>query len=461
MAYVLLALTCGLAVYFFLEWRKADGARAAGLQETAAARAKLEGLDALRAERDSAIAAREAAQDETARAVARIAALESAAHEREFASAEREQALMQMKQEVERSFEALAAQALAANQQSFLTLANETFAHHQTSAAGSVKEVVGPVQEQFAKLSETIQAIETARLQDRSALGEQMRAIGDTLKETQVVTSKLTQALRAAPKTRGRWGEEALKNVLELAGLTARIDYETEDAVKTEDGAIRPDVTIRLPGGRCIVVDAKVALSGYLDAMEAADEAAREAHLRKHAGELRQHATKLGGKEYWRHIQATADFVIMFVPGDNFIAAAFERDPSLHEDSMRNRVIIVGPSSLLALARSIAYGWRQEEMARNAEQIATLGRELFQRLSKLSGVMGEVGGALEKSMKKYNEMVGSFDTRVLVTARKFRDLGADDGEEIAEIKPTETAARLPAPQGELALDDPKPAPRKG
>jgi len=450
---VLLAVLAAAAIYALYGWRAAAAAKADGDAAVAAAKVKLEQVEALKAELD-----RERA--EKTQALSDLARERATAEERARAMAEKEAALIALKNEVEKSFESLASRALGQSEQRFLTLANETFEKHRTAAAGNVKEVVAPVQEQFAKLSETIAALDKARTEDKSALTEQMRAIGETLQQTQSMTGKLANALRAAPKARGRWGEETLKNVLELSGLTSRIDYFAEETHAGEEKKLRPDVLIRLPGGRCIVIDSKVALSGYLDAMEATDDAAREAHLRKHAGELRQHASQLGQKEYWRHVPDTADFVVMFVPGENFIAAAFERDPELYERSLRDRVIIVGPSSLLALARSIAYGWRQEEVAKNAEIIAGLGRELYARLAKLSALVGDVGGALDKSVKKYNELVASFDARVMVTARKFKDLGADEGGgDIPEIAAVDAAPRLPAPQAELDLAPPPPKKR--
>ncbi|MDX2236745.1 MAG: DNA recombination protein RmuC [Hyphomonadaceae bacterium] len=450
---VLLAVLACAAIYALYGWRTAAAAKADGDAAVAAAKVKLEQVDALKAELE-----RERA--EKTQALSDLARERATAEERARAMAEKEAALIALKSEVEKSFESLASRALGQSEQRFLTLANETFEKHRTAAAGNVKEVVAPVQEQFAKLSETIAALDKARTEDKSALTEQMRAIGETLQQTQSMTGKLANALRAAPKARGRWGEETLKNVLELSGLTSRIDFFAEETHAGEEKKLRPDVLIRLPGGRCIVIDSKVALSGYLDAMEATDDAAREAHLRKHAGELRQHASQLGQKEYWRHVPDTADFVVMFVPGENFIAAAFERDPELYERSLRDRVIIVGPSSLLALARSIAYGWRQEEVAKNAEIIAGLGRELYARLAKLSALVGDVGGALDKSVKKYNELVASFDARVMVTARKFKDLGADEGGgDIPEIAAVDAAPRLPAPQAELDLAPPPPKKR--
>jgi DNA recombination protein RmuC len=355
---------------------------------------------------------------------------------------------------MERTFESLAARALGQSQQSFLTLAKETFEKHQQAAAGGVKEVVAPVEAQFKQLSETIAALDKSRTEDKSALGEQLRQLNEAMNQTQSATSKLALSLRAGPKTRGRWGEETLKNVLELSGLSARIDFVTEQSnADGEGGRVRPDVVINLPGGRCIVVDSKVALSGYLDAMDAADEALRETFLKQHARELRSHMRGLASKEYWRHVPATADFVIMFVPGDNFLAAAFEHDPTLYQDGFKERVVVIGPSNLFALAKTIAFGWRQEEIQKNADEIATLGRELHARLSLLSKHLAGVGDAIGKTVSQYNAFVSSFDARVMVTARKFREMGAaEGGAQIVEAAPIDAQPRLPAPQGELDFD---------
>ena len=281
-----------------------------------------------------------------------------------------------------------------------------------------------------------------------------MRLVGETLSTANKNTSDLVNALRNAPKTRGRWGEEAVKNVLQLSGLTPGIDFTEQPSHAGEDGILRPDFVIRLPGERCIIVDSKVALSGYLDAMNATTEAAREEFLNKHATELRSHMTQLGSKDYWRHVPTSADFVIMFVPGDNFIAAAFERDQELYQDGFAKKVIVLGPSNLFALAKTIAFGWRQEDIQKNAEEIAKLGRELYSRLAKVSQLVAGVGGSLEKSVKSYNELVSSFDSRVMVTARKFKELGAAEGAEIIDAVQLDAIPRLPAPQGELDLPAP-------
>lgn len=426
-----LLATCAAA---YLWWQLQQ--RRGGLSP--ADQAKLAGFEGLKTERD----AERARADDLA---VKLASETARASEREAAQkAAQEQALA--------TFESVANRALGQSNQQFLTLAKETFEKHSQAAAGGVKEVVAPVQEQFNKLSETIAKLEEARTADKSTISEQVRMIGEQMSQTRDVTGKLANALRAGPKTRGRWGEETLKNVLEMSGLSSRIDFFAEQSANDGDGGrLRPDVIIKLPGERCIVVDSKVALSGYLDALEATDEAARDLLLRKHAQELRKHMSLLASKEYWRHIPATADFVVMFVPGDNFLAAAFEQDQSLYQDAFKERVVIIGPSNLFALAKTIAFGWRQEEIQKNAEEIATLGRELHGRLLPLSKHLATLGDSIGKSVAHYNAFVSSFDTRVMVTARKFRELGAAEGVDPQEAAQIESTPRLPAPQAELDL----------
>ncbi len=446
---VFLAAAVLAAGWFFYRMSKANEA-------AIAEKARNAGLDIIKSERDRAVAELEATRGETQRLNAELAAERAAGSERARAAAEREEALKAMKADVEKSFETLATRALGQSEQRFLTLANETFQKHQSAAAGGVKEILAPVQESFKKLSESVATLDKARTEDKSALTEQMKFVGEALARTQMETGKLVNALRAAPKTRGRWGEETLKNVLELSGLSAHCDFSEQTTTRNDEGAmLRPDVVIRLPGGRSIIVDAKVALSGYLDALDATDEATREAHLKKHAQELRTHVKALSSKDYSKQFAESADFVALFIPGENFFAAAVERDPSLFEDAMKMRVVIVTPVTLMALARSIAYGWRQEQSARNAQEIADHGRQIYERLSKLSEHIGGVGGALTNSVKKYNDLVSSFESRVLPSARRFKELGvADAGVELEESAPIDLAPRLPAPQGELALGPP-------
>lgn len=408
------------------------------------------GVDPIRAERDRALGELSSLRQENARLVTELAAEKAAGGARSESD--------------EARFLALAAKALEASQTTFMNLANETFEKHKQSAQGGVKEVLAPAQEALSKLAGSVEALEKARLQDKSAIGEQVRQMVDAVGSTNKTTNQLLTALRASPKMRGRWGEQTLRNVLELSGLAAHVDFTEQMTTNDGEGArLRPDVVINLPGERCIVVDSKVALSGYLDAMEATDDVAREAFMKKHVAELRGHVKNLASKEYQKHVPSTADFVVLFVPGENFLAAAAERDPNLFDDAFAQRVIITTPTTMVALAKSVAYGWRQEESAKNTQKIAELGREMHSRMAIMVDKMSKVGDAIERSVKTYNEMIGSVESRVLPQARKFKELGAGDaGIEIAAPPQIEAAPRLPSPPEQLELmPPPQPAAKRG
>lgn len=395
------------------------------------------GVEPIRAERDRAVAELATLRAENTQLAADLAAAKAATGAR----SESEEA----------RFTALVTKVLDATQQKYTSLAQ-----------GSVKEVLAPTQEQLTKLAATVEALDKARLQDKSAMNEQVRQIVDAVGSTNKTTQNLLTALRASPKMRGRWGEQTLRNVLELSGLAAHVDFQEQLSTTDGEGArLRPDVVINLPGGRCIVVDSKVALSGYLDAMEATDEAAREACLKKHAAELKGHVRNLASKDYWKHVPATADFVVLFVPGENFLAAAAERDPNLFDEAFAQKVIITTPSTMVALAKSVAYGWRQEQSAQNAQEIAALGRELHSRMATMLDKMGKVGDSIEKSVKNYNELVGSVEARVLPQTRKFKELGAADAGISTNAPPQIEAAprQISAPE-QLELMPPTQIPPK-
>lgn len=407
------------------------------------------GVEPIRAERDRAVAELATLRQENTRLSADLAAAKASTDGR----TESEEA----------RFLQVAAKALEATQANFLALANETFEKHKQAAQGGVKEVLAPAQEALAKLAGSVDALEKARLQDKSAMGEQVRQIVDAVGSTNKTTQTLLNALRASPKMRGRWGEQTLRNVLEISGLSAHVDFTEQVSTTDGEGArLRPDVVINLPGGRCIVVDSKVALSGYLDAMEATDEAAREAFLKKHAAELKGHVKNLSSKDYWKHVPDTADFVVLFVPGENFLAAAAERDPNLFDEAFAQKVIITTPSTMVALAKSVAYGWRQEQSAKNAQEIAELGRELYRRMAVMTDHIGKVGDAIGKSVTTYNGLLSSIESRVLPQARKFKELGAGDaGIDIAAPAQIEAAPRLPAPPEQLELTPPPQTGKRG
>ena len=446
---VLLAFATGLAAWFAYRAAKAS-------EDSVRDKARLEGLEMIKAERDRTVEELERERAEARAAVSELAELKGAAQARE-------QAFISMRAELEKTFQAMATQALDANQQRFLAAANETFEKHKLAAQGGVKEVLAPAQEALTKLSAQVDAFEKSRLQDRSALGQQIVEISKTLSETKDATGKLAGALRQSPKARGRWGEHSLRNALELGGLAPKIDFEEQTTVDGESGKLRPDVVIKMPGGRSVVVDSKVALSAFLDATSAPDEAARELLLTKHAAELRAHVRALAAKEYWKHLPdaATVDFVIMFVPVDSIMHEAYDRDQTLQDDAFAAKVIIASPTSMVALARIIAFGWRQEASAKNAQQIADLGRELYRRLAKMGEHIAGVGDAIGKSVRSYNDLVGSMESRVLPQARKFKELGAGDaGAEPPLLAPVEVAPRLMAPQAELELPAPSPSRKK-
>jgi DNA recombination protein RmuC len=372
-----------------------------------------------------------------------LAAAERDAHE------ERVAALTTLRGEFEQTVKGLAADALDGSQKTFLQLAEQVFARHQQGAAATLearqKEIaalLAPINSNLEEYKKGLGEIEKARATAYGGLSEEMKSLALMQADASAQTRKLVNALQAAPKTRGRWGEHQLHNVMELSGMSPYIDFTTETTITGDDGRLRPDVIIRLPGDRRIVVDAKTSMAAYLDAVEAADDETREAHLALHAKQLRTHMRLLSGKAYWDALPCTPDFVAMFIPGENFYAAAIERDPQLFEDAIESKVLIVTPTTLIALAKAIALGWRQEDLAQNARQIGELGRELYRRLATMCEHVGRLGAGLDAAVKHYNSFVGSFEGRVMVQARKFSELNLEGSQEpLAELKSVETEIR--------------------
>lgn len=353
-------------------------------------------------------------------------------------------------------FAMMAQDVLRQSQQQFITLANETFAKHKEGAKGDLQKLMEPIGENFAEFKKRVESIEKVRAEDRSAIGEQIKAMANDLERNRNATSQLVTAL-SAPKGGGRWGEMTLRKVMEHAGLSIHCDFsEQVHDVSDDDKVFRPDVIINLPGGREIVVDSKVSINDYLKAVEAADPEQRKVHLHAHAKSVKAHITKLASKGYQGNAAARVDFVAMFIPGENFYAAALEQMPDLMDYAASKQVIVTTPSTLLALAKAVSYGWRQEASTENAREAAELGRQLYDRLLTMGGHIEKLGKSLNSSVDTYNKMSRSLETRVLPNARKFQELSiAPPDKSISELSIIETRAALPDRTGELDFEDSK------
>jgi DNA recombination protein RmuC len=350
------------------------------------------------------------------------------------------------------TFKALSAEALQQSGAVFLDRAREALEVQLGRRQDAVEGLVRPLQDALGRYESAVRAMEGTRAHAYGNLEEQLRSLAAGHAGLQRETGALVAALRT-PHVRGRWGELTLHRVVELAGLTQHCDYVEQVTVEGQSGRIRPDMVVRLPAGREIIVDAKVPLSAYLDALAARTEEERTAALAQHAQQMRQHMGGLASKAYWDEFAKAADLVVMFIPGESFVAAAAEVDRSLIEDGLSRRVVVATPTTLIALLRSIAYGWRQEQLAQNAGEISALGRQLYERLRVLTTHVGEVGISLGRATAAFNRAVGSMESRVLPSARRFRDLGAVGGEELPLLEPIDERPRELSPLGGPASAD--------
>jgi Uncharacterized protein conserved in bacteria len=298
--------------------------------------------------------------------------------------------------------------------------------------------------------------MEVARGEAYGDLKAQVQSLITTQKELQSETGNLVRALRT-PNVRGRWGEIQLRRVVEIAGMLSYCDFSEQETIQGETGRLRPDLVVKLPGGKNVVVDAKTPLQAFLEAFETTDEDERRRCLSNHARQVRDHINTLSGKKYWEQFESTPEFVVMFLPGETFFSAALEQDTSLIEHGVLNRVIPASPTTLIALLKAVSYGWNQEKLARNAQEISILGKELHERLRNLAGHITGVGSNLDKAVEAYNRAVGSLENRVLVSARRFAELGASVAEEIPELEPIETTSRALSFEWD---EEPAPAPDK-
>ncbi len=369
------------------------------------------------------------------------------------ASTEKLKLLEDAELKLREAFATLSSNALRQNNQSFLDLARTSLSEFQQSARQdldvrkqAIEELVLPLKESLSKVDGKLAEVEQNRVGSHAALTEQLRSLHHAQHSLQVETGRLVQALRS-PNVRGQWGELQLRRVVEAAGMLEYCDFDLKESVDADGRRLTPDMIVRLPGGRNVVVDAKVPSSAYLDAIESEDEAVRNAKLRDHSRQFRDHIVRLGNKAYWQHFQPAPDLVIMFVPGETLLSVAMQRDPSLLEFSLGRNVMLASPLTLMALLRAVAYGWQQEKIARNAQEISDLGRQLYERIRIMAEHFEEVARGLTRSVDAYNKAVGSLESRVLVTARRLKEKGIPATEELPELQVIDHTARaLGAPE---------------
>ena len=427
--FVIVALALGALVGWLL------GSRGSAAGQGVADSLRLQ-LDGVREERDVHARSIETLRREHGDLAARHAAIVAS-------QAERDRSHQQQLDGLESKFAEVGGKLLESAQTQFLARADQRFKESEATSGNNLKALLQPVHERLQKYEETVIKVESERKDAFGLLSGHIEAMKSGTERVSAEAAKLVNALRNAPKARGRWGEQQLRNVLESCGLSEHADFATEVSRSDEDGArIRPDVIVRIPGGQSLVIDAKVSLNSYQDAFGAVEEAERGLHLAAHATAIRAHVNTLGAKAYWAQFPDAPDYVVMFIPGEHFLSAALEQDSTLWDYAFDKRVLLATPTNLIAIARTVAAVWRQEKLAKEARQIGELGKELYDRLATAADYLRIVGGGLGTAVKNYNKFVASFDRNVLSTGRKFRDLNIEpSAKALDKLLPVEDLAR--------------------
>ena len=410
--WIILALLLGIALGALIGWLYASRRSAADAERAARAAELQKLLDAVTAERDEALQDRAALQADARNFDARMADLQKS------------------REELVNQFREIGDKLLEKAHKDFLARADDRFAKVDKDHTTKLQALLQPVEATLKRYEEGLQRVEKERVDHYAGLREAVELVRAGQGQVRDETRNLVNALRSSPKARGRWGEQSLRNVLEQAGLSPYADFKSEVSVDGEDGKLRPDVVVRLPGGRQLIIDAKCSLNAYLDACDEVDDDKREACFRAHLASIRNHAQQLGSKAYWAQFGDTAEYVVMYIPGEHFLTAALERDDGLWDWAFERRVLLATPTNLVAIARTVAAVWQQEKLAEAAGEIAALGKELHSRLATMAQHMERVGKNLSTANSAYNQMVGSFESQVLTQARRFETLGAGSAKDM-------------------------------
>ena len=462
----ILALVIGAALGWFIASRPLAGLhariteaeRAAGeregefkraIAELGEARIEVAGLKERAGQADLLMTRLDAVQTDRANLAQRLAALESGMAEREKAFAEQKSGLLAAQESLRKEFENAGSRVLENAQRAFLERADARFRQSEEAGEAKLKALLSPVGEKLASYERQVADLEAKRTDAFGQLSGLIQSMRDGQEQVRREAQRLGNSLTNAPKARGRWGERALQNVLEQCGLAQHTDFHLEQSLDTADGRLRPDAIINVPGQKKLVIDAKVSLNAYQAAYEADDEGERKRHLDLHAKSMRNHVQTLGSKSYQSQFDDAPDYVVMFVPGEHFVAAALEHDPELWDFAFRNKVLLATPTNLVAIARTVAQVWRQDKMASEAAEIGRMGAELYDRLATAAEHLKRVGGGLESAVNNYNKFVGSFERNVLSSGRRLAEKGVEIGKrEIDSVPLVESAPRYNAADGD-------------